>query len=63
MASLDLHMIWPIGLDPTVNVTGSLVGFVSLLFFYEAFTAKKLVSCRPCICFKSPLSAFADSKF
>jgi len=44
MDNLEFRTVWPSGLNPAVNVASSIVGFVSLLFFYEALAAKKLVS-------------------
>ncbi|KAF2832236.1 cytochrome P450 [Ophiobolus disseminans] len=44
MENLELHTAWPSGLNPGVNVASSVVGLVSLLFFYEALVAKKVPS-------------------
>lgn len=44
MESLEFRTIWPSGMNPAVNAASSVVGLVSLLFFYEALVAKKLVS-------------------
>jgi hypothetical protein len=43
MSSLDFQTVWPFGPNSIVNTASSIFGFVSLLFFYEALVAKKLV--------------------
>lgn len=44
MDFVEFRTIWPMGLTPAVNAASGVVGFVSLLFFYEAMVAKKVVS-------------------
>jgi hypothetical protein len=38
----DIRPTWPTGL----NAASGVVGLVSILFFYEALVAKKIVSCQ-----------------
>ncbi|KAL5121805.1 hypothetical protein ACEQ8H_000020 [Pleosporales sp. CAS-2024a] len=44
MEYFDLHPVWPISFNPTIHAASGVVGFVSLLFFYEALVAKKIPS-------------------
>jgi hypothetical protein len=44
MEYIELHPTWPTSFNPAVNAASGIVGFVSLLFFYEALVAKKIVS-------------------